>query len=158
MNQPPDQVVIHTDGSCSGNPGPGGWGALLEWRGHRKELCGGEPQTTSNRMEMTAAIHALEALRQPSRVILFTDSTYLRQGITLWIQRWKHNGWTTASRRPVKNVDLWRTLDSLITCHEVDWQWIKGHAGHPGNECADRLARKAMKQVAASDGKVEGTL
>ncbi len=156
MKTPPDRIVIHTDGSCSGNPGPGGWGALLEWRGHRKEICGGEAQTTSNRMEITAAIHALEALRKPSRVTLFTDSTYLRQGITSWIHRWKRNGWTTASRQPVKNADLWRVLDSLITRHEVDWRWIKGHAGHAGNECADQLARKGMQQHAASGRKQQG--
>ena len=149
MNTTPEHIVIHTDGACSGNPGPGGWGALLEWRGHRKEICGGENRTTSNRMELTAAIRALEALRQPSPVTLFTDSQYLRQGITSWIHRWKANGWRTASRKPVKNADLWRTLDSLIARHKVDWQWVKGHAGNPGNECADRLARKGMQQQGA---------
>ena len=154
MTTPPDRIVIHTDGACSGNPGPGGWGALLEWQGHRKEICGGASWTTSNRMELTAAIRALEALRKPSPVVLFTDSQYLRQGITSWIHRWKANGWTTASRQPVKNADLWRTLDSLIARHKVDWRWVKGHAGNPGNERADRLARKGMRQHA---GKQPGT-
>ena len=148
MTAPSDHVVIHTDGACSGNPGPGGWGVLLEWKGERKELCGGEGWTTSNRMEMTAAIQALEALRRPSTVTLNTDSTYLRQGITSWIHRWKKNGWRTAGGQPVKNADLWRTLDSLITRHKVDWRWVKGHAGNPGNECADRLARKGLRQHA----------
>lgn len=154
---PPGHIVIHTDGACSVNPGPGGWGALLEWQEHRKEICGGESWTTSNRMELTAAIRALEALRQPSRVTLFTDSTYLRQGITSWIHRWKGNGWTTAGRQPVKNADLWRALDSLIARHEVDWRWVKGHAGNPGNECADRLARRGMRQHAGKSSGGHGT-
>lgn len=157
MTTSPDHIVIHTDGACSGNPGPGGWGALLEWQEHRKEICGGESWTTSNRMELTAAIRALEALRQPSEVILFTDSTYLRQGITSWINRWKSNGWTTGRGQPVKNVDLWRELDSLIARHEVDWRWVKGHAGNPGNECADRLARKGMLQHADKASRRQGT-
>ncbi len=153
MTIPPDHIVIHTDGACSGNPGPGGWGALLEWRDHRKEICGGESWTTSNRMELTAAIRALGALHRPSPVILFTDSKYLRQGITSWIHRWKTNGWTTAARQPVKNADLWRELDSLIARHKVDWRWVKGHAGIPGNECADQLAHEGLQQHANRSGR-----
>ncbi len=156
MTSAPDYIVIHTDGACSGNPGPGGWGALLEWHGHRKEICGGEDWTTSNRMELTAAIRALEALCRPAPVTLFTDSQYLRQGITSWIHRWKANGWTTASRQPVKNADLWRTLDSLIARYKVDWQWVRGHAGDPGNECADRLARKGMQRHANRGARQQG--
>ena len=139
-----DFVDIYTDGACSGNPGPGGWGALLVWRGRERELCGGERDTTNNRMELTAAIRALEALDRPSRVRLHTDSVYLRDGITRWIRRWKANGWRTASRKPVKNVDLWRRLDAAAAGHDLQWRWIKGHSGHPGNERADRLAHDGM--------------
>ena len=138
-------ITIHTDGACSGNPGPGGWGAILEWNGHRKELCGGEPGTTNNRMEMLAAIKALEALRKPGRtVILITDSNYLRDGITKWIHGWKKRGWKTASKQPVKNEDLWRRLDDLAGQHTIEWRWVKGHAGDPGNERADALARQGL--------------
>jgi ribonuclease HI len=137
-------VVIHTDGACSGNPGPGGWAAILECSGREKELFGGAPDTTNNRMELTAAIEALSALSRPSTVELHTDSQYLRQGITSWIRGWKRNGWKTADRKPVKNVDLWQALDGLIANHKVDWRWVRGHAGHDLNERADALARKGM--------------
>jgi ribonuclease HI len=139
-----EPVEIHTDGACSGNPGPGGWGAILAWNGHEKELSGGEAQTTNNRMELMAAIAALEALRKPSDVVLWTDSTYLRQGITTWIDGWKRNGWRNAAKEPVKNRDLWERLDAARRLHRVNWQWLKGHAGHPLNERADRLARAAI--------------
>ncbi len=134
-------VEIFTDGACSGNPGTGGWGAILRWRGHEKELYGGEPETTNNRMEMMAAIQALESLKHTKRVVLYTDSTYLRDGITSWIHGWKRNGWKTAAKKPVKNEDLWRRLDAALKGHEIDWRWVKGHAGHPENERADELAR-----------------
>lgn len=143
-------VEIFTDGACSGNPGPGGWGAILRSGRHEKELSGGEPLTTNNRMEMTAAIRALEALTRPSRVDLYTDSVYLRDGITKWIHGWKTNGWKTAARKPVKNEELWRRLDAALVRHEVRWHWVKGHAGHPENERADALAREAIR--ALSDG------
>ncbi len=137
-------VTIHTDGACSGNPGPGGWGAVLEWRGAEKELSGGESETTNNRMELMAAIAALEALKRPSRVRLVTDSTYVRDGVTKWIHGWKRNGWKTAAKKPVKNEDLWKRLDEAARRHEVTWEWVKGHAGHPENERADALARAAI--------------
>jgi ribonuclease HI len=139
-----DRVAIWTDGACSGNPGPGGWGAVLVWNGHEKELSGGEPATTNNRMELAAAIAALEALKRPTAVDLHTDSQYLRGGITAWIRGWKRNGWKTADRKPVKNVDLWQRLDALTEKHEVRWHWVKGHAGHDVNERADQLARDGM--------------
>lgn len=138
------QVVIHTDGACSGNPGPGGWGAILESGGREREFSGGEALTTNNRMELTAAIQALSALTRPSTVELHTDSQYLRQGITQWIRGWKRNGWKTADRKPVKNIDLWQALDALIATHKVDWRWVRGHAGHDINERADALARQGM--------------
>jgi ribonuclease HI len=138
------QVSIFTDGACSGNPGPGGWGAVLRHNGREKELCGGAAETTNNRMEMTAAIEALRALKRPCQVDLYTDSTYLRSGITEWIHSWKRKGWRTAARTAVKNADLWRALDELIGRHEVTWHWVKGHAGHPENERADALARQGM--------------
>ena len=138
------KVVIHTDGACSGNPGPGGWGAILESGPHRKELKGGEAQTTNNRMELTAAIEALEALRKPSDVELYTDSNYLRGGITGWIKGWKRNGWRTADKKPVKNVELWQRLEQAEARHQVSWHWVKGHAGHDENERADELAREGM--------------
>ena len=139
------QIIIHTDGACSGNPGPGGWGAILEWNGHRKELKGGEPETTNNRMEMMAAIKALEALKRSDKdIILITDSVYLRDGITKWIHGWKKRGWKTADKKPVKNVDLWQRLDEAQARHDVTWEWVKGHAGHPENEKADELARAGM--------------
>lgn len=137
----PELVEIHTDGACSGNPGPGGWAAILRWGEHEKELAGGEPHTTNNRMELMAAIRALEALKRPMRVELFTDSQYLRQGITEWLQGWKARGWRTADKKPVKNQDLWERLDAARQPHAVEWRWLKGHAGHPLNERADRLAR-----------------
>jgi ribonuclease HI len=137
--------VIHTDGACSGNPGPGGWGAILEFNGREKELSGGEVLTTNNRMELTAAIQALSALTRPSAVELYTDSEYLRNGITKWIHAWKRNGWRTAAREPVKNADLWQALDALIAKHKVEWRWLRGHAGHLLNERADALAREGMR-------------
>lgn len=140
-----EQIVeIWTDGACSGNPGPGGWGVLLTWRGHRKELCGGERHTTNNRMELLAAIRALEMLKRPVPVRLWTDSTYVRNGITQWIKGWKRNGWKTRSGSAVKNADLWQTLDGLCGRHTVEWRWVKGHAGDEGNERADELARAGM--------------
>ena len=144
-------VTIHTDGACSGNPGPGGWGAILEWNGRRKEIKGGDPQTTNNRMELTAAIMALEAIRRPCTVEVYTDSQYLRQGITSWITSWKRNGWRTADRKPVKNVDLWQRLDAALTQHKVRWHWVRGHAGHDLNERADELAREAIKEMRAAN-------
>jgi ribonuclease HI len=140
-------ITIHTDGACSGNPGPGGWGAVLEWKGHEKELFGGEPQTTNNRMELMAAIQALEALKRPSQVRLVTDSIYVRDGVSKWIHGWKRNGWKTAAKKPVKNADLWQRLDEAARRHDVSWEWIKGHAGHPENERADALARAGVDQI-----------
>ncbi|MDP6566435.1 MAG: ribonuclease HI [Alphaproteobacteria bacterium] len=139
-----DQVEIYTDGACSGNPGPGGWGALLRYGDHERELKGGESQTTNNRMELTAAIAALEALKRPCQVTVHTDSTYLRDGITQWIVNWKRNGWKTAAKKPVKNADLWLRLEAALARHQVDWLWVKGHAGDPGNEAADALARQGL--------------
>ena len=137
-------VEIYTDGACTGNPGPGGWGAVLRYQGVEKELLGGERETTNNRMEMLAAIHALEAMKRPVRAIIHTDSTYLRDGITKWIYAWKERGWKTAAKKSVKNVDLWQRLEAAMAPHEVEWLWVKGHAGHPENERADALARKAV--------------
>jgi len=137
-------VLIYTDGACSGNPGPGGWGAILIFREHERELCGGEPLTTNNRMEIMAAIEGLEALKRPCSVDLHTDSQYLRQGITQWIAGWKARGWRTADKKPVKNEDLWKRLDLARARHDVRWHWVKGHAGHPLNERADGLARSAI--------------
>ncbi|CAE7349953.1 rnhA [Symbiodinium microadriaticum] len=145
MAADPDSIEIFTDGACSGNPGPGGWGALLRFKGNEKELCGGEASTTNNRMELMAAIVALEALKRPARVDLHTDSTYLRDGITKWIHGWKRNGWKTAAKKPVKNVDLWQRLEAALGPHEVRWHWVKGHAGHPENERADELARAGLE-------------
>ena len=142
-------ITIYTDGSCKGNPGRGGWGAWLRWGTHEKELWGGEPLTTNNRMELTAVIEALSVLKRASRVELHTDSQYVRQGITTWIHQWKPRGWLTADRKPVKNVDLWQRLEALATQHHVQWHWVKGHAGDPGNERADALANRgadAQKQ------------
>jgi ribonuclease HI len=134
-------IDIFTDGACSGNPGPGGWGAILRWRGEEKEMSGGETLTTNNRMEMMAAIQALEALKRPATVRIHTDSVYLRDGITRWIHAWKAKGWKTAAKKPVKNIDLWQRLESALEHHQVDWIWVRGHAGHPENERADELAR-----------------
>ncbi len=141
------KVVIHTDGGCQGNPGIGGWGAVLESKGKRKEISGGDPATTNNRMELRAAIEALGVLTQPCEVVLHTDSEYLRNGITKWISGWKKNGWRTAAKQPVKNVDLWRALDEAAARHTIHWQWVKGHAGVDGNEHCDQLAGAAMKRV-----------
>jgi ribonuclease HI len=138
------KVSVFTDGACRGNPGPGGWGAVLRFGETEKELCGGELETTNNRMEMTAAIRALEALREPCRVDLYTDSVYLRSGITEWLPDWRRRGWRTASRKPVKNQDLWEALSALTDRHEVSWHWVKGHAGHPENERADELANQGL--------------
>lgn len=133
-------ITIYTDGACSGNPGPGGWGALLMWNGHEKELSGGEEETTNNRMEMMAVIRALEALKGPSKVALYTDSKYVMQGVTEWMDGWKAKGWKTVSKKPVKNVDLWQAIDEALQQHDVEWHWVKGHAGIEGNERADALA------------------
>jgi ribonuclease HI len=143
------EVVIYTDGACSGNPGPGGWGVVLRWNGTVKELHGGDPQTTNNRMELMAAIQALEALNRPARVLLYTDSRYLLDGITKWIAGWQRNGWRTSAGQPVKNEDLWRRLVQAMTGHEVSWLWVKGHAGDEGNERADALARLGIEEAAA---------
>ena len=140
------KVTIFTDGACSGNPGPGGWGAILRFGDVEKELKGGENPTTNNRMELMAAISALEALKKPTAVDLTTDSQYVRQGITSWIHNWKKNGWRTASKEPVKNVDLWQRLDAALKTHDVRWHWIKGHAGHAENERADQLARDGLAE------------
>ncbi|MFS1522641.1 ribonuclease HI [Microbulbifer sp. 2304DJ12-6] len=141
------QITIYTDGACRGNPGPGGWGALLVYGEREKELFGGDAHTTNNRMELLAAIKALEALKQPCKVDLHTDSQYLRQGITDWINNWKKNGWKTASKKPVKNADLWQQLDARVSRHQVRWHWVKGHAGHPGNERADQLANRGADKL-----------
>jgi ribonuclease HI len=147
------RVVIHTDGACSGNPGPGGWGAILQWGGHTRELKGGEAHTTNNRMELMAAIVALETLKRPCDVDVHTDSQYLRQGITGWIHGWKRNGWKTADKKPVKNADLWQRLDAAVDRHTVHWHWLRGHSGHDLNERADELARAAIAEIrAASHG------
>ena len=137
-------VEIFTDGACSGNPGPGGWGAILRWNGTDKELSGGAAETTNNRMEMMAAIEALESLKRPVKARLHTDSQYLKGGITLWINNWKRNGWKTAAKKPVKNEDLWRRLDQAAVAHDVEWHWVRGHVGHLENERADELARNAI--------------
>jgi ribonuclease HI len=141
------KVVIYTDGACRGNPGPGGWGAILISGGHEKALCGGELATTNNRMELMAAIQALEALKKPCKVELHTDSQYLRTGISEWVSGWKARGWKTAAKQPVKNDDLWKRLDTARARHDVDWRWVKGHAGHELNERADELANRGMKEV-----------
>lgn len=140
-----DRVTIWTDGACSGNPGPGGWGAVLSWNHHTRELKGGAAETTNNRMELTAAIEALAALKRPAEIDFYTDSQYLRGGITGWIDSWKKNGWRTTDRKPVKNVDLWQQLDLLRASHRITWHWVRGHAGTEGNERADELARAGME-------------
>ena len=139
-----ETVVIYTDGACSGNPGPGGWGSVLIYNGHRKELSGGEAETTNNRMEMMAVIVSLETLKRPCKILLHTDSTYVMKGMTEWLEGWKARNWKTAARKPVKNVDLWQRLDDAIARHRVDWKWVKGHSGVPENERADELARNAI--------------
>jgi ribonuclease HI len=144
-----DENAVHlfTDGACSGNPGPGGWGTILRWRGQEKEMSGAEPQTTNNRMELFAAIAGLEALKRPARVRIHTDSMYLKDGITKWIHAWKKKGWRTADKKPVKNVDLWQRLEAAIERHDVSWHWVRGHSGHVENERADEIARLAIKQM-----------
>jgi ribonuclease HI len=144
------QITIHTDGACSGNPGPGGFGAILQWGDHTKELKGGEAHTTNNRMELMAAITALESLKRTCTVDLHTDSQYLRNGIMTWIKAWKRNGWKTADRKPVKNVDLWQRLDAALAHHTIRWHWVRGHSGHDLNERADELAREAIAEVRAA--------
>ncbi|WP_461515992.1 ribonuclease HI [Porticoccus sp.] len=141
------EVVIFTDGACRGNPGPGGWGALLRYGGNERRLHGGESMTTNNRMELTAAIESLAALTQPCKVILTTDSEYVRQGITSWLQNWKKRGWKTAAKKPVKNVDLWQKLEEQVARHDVEWRWVKGHSGHPENELADALANQGIDEL-----------
>jgi ribonuclease HI len=142
-------VEIYTDGACRGNPGPGGWGALLSSGEHEKELSGAEALTTNNRMELTAVIRALEALKRPSQLRIFTDSEYVRRGITEWVKNWKARGWKTADRKPVKNQDLWERLDELVTPHQIEWRWVKGHSGVPGNERVDQLANEAIDAMRA---------
>jgi ribonuclease HI len=143
----PERVELFTDGACKGNPGPGGWGALLRFGSATKELFGGEAQTTNNRMELMAVIRGLEALSRSCGVLVVTDSQYVRKGVTEWMARWKRNGWRTAGRQPVKNRDLWERLDGLLGRHRVEWQWVRGHAGHPENERADALANRGVSQV-----------
>jgi len=140
-------VDIFTDGACSGNPGPGGWGVVLRWDGHEKELHGGERATTNNRMELMAAIKALESLKRAVTVRLHTDSQYVKKGITEWIHDWKRRGWRTADKKPVKNIDLWQRLDAALAEHEIQWIWVRGHAGHPENERADALARRGIAEL-----------
>jgi ribonuclease HI len=146
------RVEIYTDGACRGNPGPGGWGALLLYGNHQRELCGGETHTTNNRMELTAAIRALQALSRSCEVLLFTDSQYVRNGIEDWLAQWKSRGWKTAARKPVKNVDLWRELDAQVQRHQVEWRWLRGHSGNPGNERADLLANRGLDEVLMDTG------
>ena len=147
-----DSIEIFTDGACKGNPGPGGWGAVLVSGSHEKELCGGAPDTTNNRMELTAVIEALNALKRPCTVVLHTDSQYVQKGITEWIEGWKARGWKTAAKAPVKNADLWQALDAIQVRHRIDWRWVKGHAGHEGNERADRLANRGVEMILAKRG------
>lgn len=142
-----ERVEIFTDGACKGNPGPGGWGAVMRFKGKERQLYGGEPETTNNRMELMAVISALEALTRPTSVRVTTDSKYVQNGITAWISNWKRNGWKTAARKPVKNSDLWLRLDQLVAAHDVRWSWVKGHSGHPENELADQLANKGVEEL-----------
>ncbi len=146
-------VSIYTDGACRGNPGPGGWGVLLRYGANEKQLWGGEPQTTNNRMELMAAIEGLAVLNRPCKVVLTTDSQYVRKGITEWMRNWKRNGWKTAAKQPVKNADLWQRLDELAARHEVQWHWVKGHSGHPENELADQLANRGIDELQARRAK-----
>jgi len=141
------RVRIYTDGACKGNPGPGGWGALLQFDGREKELCGGEPGTTNNRMELTAVIRALEALKRRCEIDIYTDSQYVQKGISVWVASWKQRGWKTADKKPVKNVDLWLELDSLAGGHDIRWHWVRGHAGHTENERADQLANQGIESM-----------
>ncbi|WP_027857016.1 ribonuclease HI [Marinobacterium jannaschii] len=140
-------VEIFTDGACKGNPGPGGWGAFLRYGEAEKRLCGGEANTTNNRMEVLAAIEALALLRRPCQVVLTTDSQYLRKGVTEWMAGWKRNGWITSAKKPVKNSDLWKRLDLEVQKHQIDWRWVKGHSGHPENELADELANRGVRKI-----------
>ncbi|MCK8515114.1 ribonuclease HI [Methylonatrum kenyense] len=141
------RVEVFSDGACRGNPGPGGWGALLRFGAVEKELCGGEPETTNNRMELLAAIRALEALKRPCRVVITTDSQYVRKGMTEWMAGWKARNWKTAAKKPVRNQDLWQRLDELVGRHDVEWRWVRGHAGHPENERADALANRGLDEM-----------
>ncbi|HEY6721357.1 MAG TPA: ribonuclease HI [Burkholderiales bacterium] len=145
----PEVVRIYTDGACKGNPGPGGWGAILQMGDEEKELFGGEPQTTNNRMELTAVIRALEALKRPCQIEVYTDSQYVQKGISEWLPDWKRRGWRTADKKPVKNVDLWQELDRLAGAHRIAWYWVKGHAGHPENERADELANRGVEEISS---------
>lgn len=147
MTKASDAVIIYTDGACSGNPGPGGWGAILRSGGTERELYGGEPDTTNNRMELQAAISALSALKRPCKVELYTDSEYVKNGITQWIRGWKARGWKTAAKKPVKNAELWKALEEVANTHDVTWKWVKGHAGIPENERADELARRGIAEL-----------
>ena len=149
-----NKIIIYADGACKGNPGLGGWGAWLQAGEVSKEIYGGEANTTNNRMELTAVIEALRALKRESEVIIYTDSSYVQKGISEWIHGWKRNGWRTSDKKPVKNDDLWRTLDVLATQHRVDWRWVKGHSGHPGNERADQLANLGVESARAKVGQV----
>jgi ribonuclease HI len=142
-----EEAEIYTDGACRGNPGRGGWGAVLRYKGHEKTLYGAEQLTTNNRMELMAAIRALESLKRPCRVRLTTDSQYVQKGITEWMVNWKRNGWKTAAKKPVKNADLWQRLDTAISGHQIQWEWVKGHSGHPENELADELANRAIDEL-----------
>jgi ribonuclease HI len=150
------KVVVHTDGACSGNPGPGGWGAVLQWNGIVKELKGGEALTTNNRMELTAATEALNALKRSCEVELHTDSNYVKDGLTKWMHGWKKNGWKTADKKPVKNMELWQALDEAVQRHKIDWRWVKGHAGDEMNERADQLANEGMAPFKAKRRRSEG--
>jgi len=141
-----NEIIIYTDGACRGNPGPGGWGVVLKFREQEKHLYGGEHYTTNNRMELIAAIRALQALKKPCNIILITDSIYVKNGILKWLDNWKKRGWKTSNKKPVKNIDLWKLLDKEVSKHQIKWQWIKGHAGHPGNELADLLANKGIDE------------
>ena len=143
-----DTVEVYADGACRGNPGPGGWGVLLKAKGVEKELFGGEPHTTNNRMELTAVIRAIEALKRPCTIRVYTDSQYVQKGISEWISAWKRRGWRTADKKPVKNVDLWQRLDALVSTHDIEWHWVRGHAGHDGNERADALANRGIDEMA----------
>lgn len=151
------KIDIYTDGACKGNPGPGGWGALLVSGEHRKELFGGEALTTNNRMELLAVIRALEALKGPGELCIHTDSQYVQKGITEWMPNWRKRGWKTADRKPVKNADLWRRLDELASRHRIDWHWVRGHSGHPGNEAADALANQGVETVRNGGGAVRAS-
>ena len=145
-----ERVILYTDGACKGNPGPGGWGVLLQFGEHERTLHGGDPETTNNRMELTAAIEGLKALKRPCHVDLYTDSSYVKDGITQWMANWKRNGWKTAAKKPVANQDLWQALGALVNTHEVHWHWVKGHAGNPGNERADQLANQGVETCGKS--------